>query len=537
MPKLFISYRRKSWAFTDRLVDELGKRLDAEIFIDRASVDQDDFEQSILHHLTTSDAVLLIVSEHTFADIIHRDHDWVRREIREALTRGIPLVMVRVEGLLPPAGLPDDIKDVTHKQGIPFYPEYFTPAVERLCDFVVKIGVALRISAARPAPTSSPDEKKIAGRDTFYEALDLMEQGDYSRARFMLESLQASGFKSKVVDVEGLLKRAVEGAEAAEMRQRAALEYEEIAELAKRKVTEADAKAAFAQWCIDYPALIGELDTTELHQRFGIKAQPNVRTSTARGLAHAALIHDIIGDPFEWCRVPAGEFLYGDDNRTLTLPTFAVAKYPITYSQYQVFVEAHDGLRENYWWDGLAHDMRNDPGEQRFKIADHPRENVSWYEAIAFCRWLSWKLGGGFDVEKVDQWAVRLPTEYEWEKAARGTDGRLYPYGSKFDSRRGNTLESGIESTTPVTRYPNGASPYGVMDMSGNVWDWCLTNYAHPKINAKGEDLHTHINRVVRGGVWDRDKDYASAVNREGRPPVGQYPTRGFRLVTTLLNG
>jgi hypothetical protein len=142
MAKLFISYRRKSWPFTHRLADELAQRLDAEIFVDFTGIDEDDFERSILRNLRESDAVLLIVSEYTFAERIQRDGDWVRREIREALVKNIPMILVCVDGLLPPPGLPEDIADVSRKQGINFYPEYWKPAIENLCEFIVRIRVA-----------------------------------------------------------------------------------------------------------------------------------------------------------------------------------------------------------------------------------------------------------------------------------------------------------------------------------------------------------------------------------------------------------
>src|SRR5258707_10174086 len=108
--KLFVSYRRAAWSFTYWLVEELNKLLTAEIFVDYSGVDETNFEKSLLRNLRQCDAVLLIVEEHTFApDRIHSDADWVRREIREALTHNKPIVMACHNGLFPPATLPDDI--------------------------------------------------------------------------------------------------------------------------------------------------------------------------------------------------------------------------------------------------------------------------------------------------------------------------------------------------------------------------------------------------------------------------------------------
>ncbi len=148
MPKLFISYRRKSWAFTGRLAEKLATKTNAEVFVDFTGIDDTDFEKSILKNLRESDAVLLIVSEHTFAERIHRDDDWVRREIREALNHDIPIIVVAVDGLFPPTvGLPEDIGDVVKSQGIRFYPEFFDEAVNNLVKFLTRISVFSELQA------------------------------------------------------------------------------------------------------------------------------------------------------------------------------------------------------------------------------------------------------------------------------------------------------------------------------------------------------------------------------------------------------
>ena len=143
---------------------------------------------------------------------------------------------------------------------------------------------------------------------------------------------------------------------------------------------------------------------------------------------------------------------------------------------------------------------------------------MSWYQAVAFCRWLSAQLG----------YTVTLPTEQQWEKAARGTDGRLYPYEGEFDAAKGNTRETGIGQTSAVGLFPDGASPYGVLDLSGNVLEWCLNQYDDPTqtaVDASGKS------RVVRGGSWDDNRDFARAVFRYGLNPDFRYGYFGFRVV------
>jgi formylglycine-generating enzyme required for sulfatase activity len=250
-------------------------------------------------------------------------------------------------------------------------------------------------------------------------------------------------------------------------------------------------------------------------------------------------VTDILPAPFEWCPVPAGSFKCGekgqDDNptRTLTLPAFEIAKYLITWEQFAVFLDADDGFRRDDWWAGLAVEAehRAQPGEQRFQMAGHPRERVSWYDAMAFCRWFSYRLGGSYSIEHPNRWAVRLPTEWEWEKAARGTDGLAYPYGDQFDVKKSNTRESGIGQTTPVTAYPEGASPCGALDMSGNVWEWTLGTYEKSADDADNVEIASALQRMVRGGSWAFDQGYARPAYRLSDDPFLRSIDVGFRVV------
>ncbi len=230
-----------------------------------------------------------------------------------------------------------------------------------------------------------------------------------------------------------------------------------------------------------------------------------------------------------WCDVPAGAFFYGSDDqypdekprRTVRLDAFRIAKYSLTYCQFQAFIDASDGYADPRWWDGLHEKSRRrgGPGEQLFKFDNHPRDSVSWYDAMAFCRWLSVKVGE----------AVTLPTELQWEKAARSTDGRTYPYGNEFDGTKGNTDKTGIHQTSAVGAFPDGASPYGVMDMSGNVWEWTLTEYE----SKSDTNVSSSARRVVRGGAWGSGPDLARAGCRSVSPPSGRSNGIGFRLAAS----
>ncbi|MGO8671460.1 MAG: SUMF1/EgtB/PvdO family nonheme iron enzyme [Capsulimonadaceae bacterium] len=238
-----------------------------------------------------------------------------------------------------------------------------------------------------------------------------------------------------------------------------------------------------------------------------------------------------------WCTVSAGEFQYGSDRKRDTaaaddeipqshvvLPLFRISKYPITHRQYQAFVDSRDGYRSPHWWDGLHEEglqqQATGPADQEFRYDTHPRECVSWYDAMAYCRWLSTKL----------HVVVTLPTEQQWEKAARGTDGRIFPYGDTFDIKKCNADVSCIGLTTAVHVYPEGASPYGVMDMAGNVWEWTLTEYETRSDTHSGSAER----RALRGGAWSYLPNYSRAACRLANPPTSRRSIIGFRIATPL---
>ncbi|MGO8674015.1 MAG: SUMF1/EgtB/PvdO family nonheme iron enzyme [Capsulimonadaceae bacterium] len=237
-----------------------------------------------------------------------------------------------------------------------------------------------------------------------------------------------------------------------------------------------------------------------------------------------------------WCDVPSGEFLFGSEKRKdpaadsdeqpqrrVSIPAFRISMFPVTYRQYEAFVDAADGYADPRWWKGLHEEglqqQRGGPGEQAFPFDNHPRERVSWYDAMAFCSWLSNRIGA----------VITLPTEQQWEKAARGTDGRIYPYGNEFDAAKGNTRMLGIGRTCTVGAFPNGASPYGVQDMSGNVWEWTLTEYE----SRSDIDTLSSVHRAVRGGATDCDPEHARVAYRGLDMPGYRYGFLGFRLACT----
>lgn len=256
---------------------------------------------------------------------------------------------------------------------------------------------------------------------------------------------------------------------------------------------------------------------------------------------------DLMPTPFEWIDIPAGTVTLVDEHNDayfgkkgqkvpFTVPKFAIARYPVTNAQFRKFVES-DGYQNDAYWtaNGLAARSAQNWTEPRYWQdekwnGDHyPVVGVSWYEADAFCQWLNAKTG-----EYID-----LPTEQQWQRAAQGDTGWAYPWGNEFDGSKctSSVMPYDFNQTTPVTQYAGndrdrkGDSPFGVSDLSGNVWEWCATDYESEETD---RNKNTNI-CVLRGGSWfDSDPSYFRADYRDWFSPDFGDDSFGFRLVRSL---
>lgn len=220
--------------------------------------------------------------------------------------------------------------------------------------------------------------------------------------------------------------------------------------------------------------------------------------------------------------VPAGEFIMGDSTyydwtfllayniydgpeHRVYLDAFYIDKYEVTNEQYKKFVE-ETGYRMPRCWN-----------DSRFNQPKQPIVGITWEDAVAYATWAG----------------KRLPTEAEWEKAARGTDKRAWPWGNKFDKEKCNVWESVIKATTPVGKHENGKSPYGCYDMAGNAWEWCADyydqNYYYASLQKNPTGPDSGLQRVVRGGSFLYFGHYARCAARYRVPWYAESPQIGFR--------
>jgi len=225
--------------------------------------------------------------------------------------------------------------------------------------------------------------------------------------------------------------------------------------------------------------------------------------------------------PFEpeMVLIPAGEFTMGNDSSldqdavddkqaqytTLYLPDYYLAKTPVTNAQYAAFVQATGHHLPEHWIG------RQPPTDKE----DHPVVYVSWHDAMAYCHWLAEETGKPY----------HLPSEAEWEKGARDSDGRIYPWGRQRDKKRCNAAGCKQEAT-----------PYDLLGMAGNIWEWTRSIcevYPYEPDDGR-EDIKSGVGRVLRGGSWYRNQWYARCTLRYAVYPDARYHYLGFRVAASF---
>jgi formylglycine-generating enzyme required for sulfatase activity len=231
--------------------------------------------------------------------------------------------------------------------------------------------------------------------------------------------------------------------------------------------------------------------------------------------------------------IPAGSFVMGEgsDEHVVELPSYFIGRYPVTVAQFRAFAE--------------------DSGNwQKYKRAlsglnNHPVTHVTWHDALIYCDWLAKKLHdwGGTPkklVERLQQdirtaWRITLPSEAEWEKAARGKGGLRFPWGAEADASRANFDKTGIGTTSAVGCFVSGKSPHGCLDMAGNVWEWTRSVYRNypyePNDGRENLKAAKYEFRVLRGGAFSSGKGFLRCALRNWEYPDERGRYLGFRVV------
>lgn len=248
---------------------------------------------------------------------------------------------------------------------------------------------------------------------------------------------------------------------------------------------------------------------------------------------------DFLPQPFSWIKIPAGQVTLENRwdykktyigkkgmSKRVDVANFAISKYPITNAQFAIFMES-GGYKEPMYWTktGWHYKQKENLRQPRywtnhlFNGENQPVVGISWFEACAFSQWVSNVIGE----------YVHLPSETQWQRAAQGDDNRNYPWGDDWDrSKCQNSVGTRAKHTSSVSEFENrGDSPFGVVDMIGNIWEWCLTEY-YTGLN----EVDSTTVRVLRGGSWiDFIPDVFHVTRRMNHIPYDWSNEWGFRIV------
>jgi formylglycine-generating enzyme required for sulfatase activity len=520
--RIFVSYARVDKPFCIQIVDTLDVH---ETWYDQRLYAGQNWWKEILRRLDWCESFVYLLSP----DSIASEYCCKEFELAQSLGKHIVPVLIR-DGI----DLPDNLKDTQYvdlTNGI---------TIEAVKILLNSIYIAER--RKHPAlPVSAIASERVAAPTTnpanvISVAAAAMENGQFDQAVFLLKQAKESGFTSRFINLDALLQEAETALERLSYLREAEREYKQISELVKLSRTRKLGLEAFEAFRRDFP----DYDPDELAQL--ISKPEDIKPSAIIASKQDSK------PPFtlpllEWCEIPSGYVLIDEldknqrvQQRKVAVEAFRMSKYPVTHNQYYLFCDDVDGYKNTQWWE-FSPDAYNwrvnnpEPKPGRFKGDERPREMVNWYDAMAFCRWLSSKQNA----------TTVLPSAIEWQRAARGNDNRIYPWGNTFDKNRCNTRESEIKMTSLVMRYSNGVSPFNVYDMAGNVWEWCLnikpksdqTEYANPA----GEltDIGLAGERAVFGGSFVSAYQRSQLSFHYYLDPLCYHATIGFRIVQKIL--
>jgi formylglycine-generating enzyme required for sulfatase activity len=517
--RIFVSYARVDKPFCVQIVDTLDVH---ETWYDQRLYAGQNWWKEILRRLDWCESFVYLLSPDSIAS------DYCRKEfeLAQSLGKHIVPVLIRDE-----SNLPDNLKDM---QYVDLTNGITIEAVKVLLNSIYiaerRKNPALPVSAIasdRVAPPVTNPANVIS------VAAAAMENGQFDQAVFLLKQAKESGFTSRFINLDALLQEAETALERLSYLREAEREYKQISELVKLSRTRRLGLEAFEAFRRDFP----DYDPDELAQ---LLSKPESTKQLAVVLSQKTEPRSTFTLPLlEWCEIPSGHVLIDEidshqktKQRRIPVESFRISKYPVTHNQYLVFCDEFEGYRNTQWWEFSpeAYNWRinnPEPKPARFKGDERPREMVNWYDAMAFCRWISAKQNS----------TTMLPSAIQWQRAARGDDNRLYPWGNTFDKNRCNTRESEIKMTSLVMRYSNGVSPFNVYDMAGNVWEWCL-NVKPKEDQTECSDVNKEL--IDAGSVGERAVFGGSFVSAYQRSqisfhyyldPLCYHATIGFRIV------
>lgn len=530
--KLFINYSRddKTWVY--EFWRALQDSTNYEIWLDRRLVPASDWWDTILEHVENCDCFISILSPQAAESI------YCQAELDYALALNKPILPLILKTCAYPAKLNNKRIQYENITNMPV-DRVLIRATLALGEIQLDImkGLYPKHTLPRPSLPTPHVQRPDHIFEVFAMAEEAASQGNDTLAHELFHQVA-------LTDPAGLGLAATQRIVEVRFEREREIAYNQILRLANDPATRRGAQVAWQVYLNKYGAehdperLMASLQASSipaiLYQAPFPQTPAKFRPpSSPRAVLKQPRSADILPSPFEWVEIPQGLVrlemggYVPDEGLEAAVTPFAIAKYPITVDQYSLFIEAGGYDVETYWTQAGWYWRQS-------KFIDHPRfwqepqwhqptlpiVGVSWYESMAYCHWLS----------DVTSEMIVLPTESQWQRAAQGDDGRLYPWGDTLDETCCNPSHA-TGQTTPVTQYPNGASPYGVMDMCGNVWEWCLTDGYNGR-----NDIEGGGSRVLRGGTWDSRQDVAQTTMRLNYFPSFRFDLVGFRIARLTVH-
>lgn len=496
--RLFVSYARVDKPYCIQIVDTLDIH---DTWYDQRLYAGQDWWKEILRRLDWCEGFVYLLSPESVKS------EYCRREYELALSLGRHIFPVLVHA---DTEIPESLKKIQYadlSKGLT------AQAVKTLLNAIYI--AETQKSHPMPLPVVASDSvkpPKVDPATVVTMAVTALENGQYDQAVFLLKQAKEAGYTSQFINLDAILAEAEKALDKQSYLRAADREYRQIAALVKHAGTSkfgCEAFTAFRKVYSDY-------DPENLAAICGGN----------RVLSPTASLPLL-----SWCPIPGGEvkFQYADKNEKLLSMTFKVqpfqiSKYPVTNAQFTAFVEDPQGYSSPDWWNFSPNAIAwrkamPEPRPSTFKGDERPREMVCWYEAMAYCNWLSDRLGV----------PVSLPTIAEWQRAFQGDTTNEYPWGNTFNQKFCNTAESHLKMTTLVNAYDEGASPFGVYDMAGNVWEWCLNLSQDANFDT---DATRSGPRIVRGGSFISPGHRSKVLFHYHLQPEAHYASTGFRIVT-----
>lgn len=514
--KLFCCYRRLDQHLAVQVVQELEHSNHQVWYDDRLNVGQNWWDE-ILRRLSWAEGMLFLISPESVQS------EFCMKELRIALKAKKPVFpILLVEG----TPLPEEIAGLHYVDMTAGMNERVQKKLMESIALVQATPQAAavpleRIARVAPELLADPSEltqAELADSNLLIDRVNLlMDHGKFEEAVVILERAIGLNVFHEWVPLEKLLAIAKQNLQIQIDERKRLIDYRSIESLIKRGRSREIGIESFRKFQDKYP----DFDPSNLKELItSLQNTSEMELTVNRRLQrlNIALL--------EWVYIPAGELrlLTGQNGHTqkmaMTVNEFYISKYPVTNAQYQLFLE-DDPYRNARWW-GFSPSARQwwlenkdkSPKPAKFTGPEMPRANVTWYEAYAYTLWLSARSG----------LRITLPYRQQWQRAARGDDERTYPAGDVFLTEQGNTAENREGKTTDVRAYPEGISPFGVYDMAGNVWEWCMN------VSYKDFDVTSERPRAVQGGSYIGPCERAAIQFHYPLQPYNFAPSIGFRL-------